>query len=157
MSRLRLLTAVAVLAFLAMAPADALPEEKTHGPAWEGYESGLAHARKEGRYVIIDFYTGWCRDCKKMDKTTFADPGVVKKIKDRFVAVKVDGDKRPDLSSKHGIFGYPTFYILAPDGGKVFQRTGYMSREEFIVFMDYALTGAYKRTGYMEFLNSRKR
>jgi thiol:disulfide interchange protein len=127
------------------------------GLVWLDYEAGLAKAGKEKKIVIVDFYTTWCRDCKKMGTTTFSDPEVVKKLQAGFVTVKVDAEARKDLSSKFGVFGYPTICVLDPNGAKVTDRTGFMDKDEFTVFLDYASTGAYKNKGFLEYYNSRRR
>jgi uncharacterized protein len=122
---------------------------------WETYEAAFARAAKEGRFVIVDFYTSWCRDCKEMDRTTFTNPDIVRRLSG-FEAAKVDAERRADLSSKYGIIGYPTIIMLDKTGKVLAQRVGYMQKEELAAMMDYALTGAYKNTSYPMYLKSRK-
>lgn len=126
------------------------------GPAWVNYEPGLSRAAKERRFVLVDFHTTWCKECKKMDTTTFSDPDIVKRLKDRFVTVLVDGDSRTDLVSQYGVFAYPTLVVLEPGGGKVCQNMGYMSPDDLRVLIDYTLTGAYKKMGLRDYIKSRR-
>jgi thiol:disulfide interchange protein len=35
-------------------------------------------AEAEQKIVFIDFFTTWCEPCKKLDRTTWKDPEVVK-------------------------------------------------------------------------------
>ena len=123
---------------------------------WLDFEAGLAQARKEKKPVLVDFNTAWCRDCKKMDKTTFADAKVAAKLAANFVTVKVDGEKRKDLASRYQVFAYPTFWVLDSGGGKLNQRIGYMPPEEFGAYMDYVLSGSYKTTGFQGYLKNRR-
>ena len=153
-----LMQAAALLTALVVAPAlPAIAGARTTSIAWLDYEPGLARAAKEGKFVIVEFSTPWCHACKRMDKDAFSDPGVIKKLQAAFIAVHVDADQRRDLSSRFGVFGYPTVFVLDSKGATVCQRAGYMSREEFTALMDYVLTGAYRNTGLMDYLNFRKK
>ena len=83
-------------------------EKKTDGPIkFYSYEEGLKKAEADSLHVAILFETSWCGWCKKMDKTTLADPDVVKLMNSDFIAIKVDGDRRRDLTKSYGVRGYP--------------------------------------------------
>lgn len=126
------------------------------GLVWLDYEAGLSQARKEGKFVLVDFSTTWCRDCKNMDKTTFSDPEVVRRLRSEFITVRVDAEKRTDLSSKYQVVGYPTFVALDKTGTKASQRVGYMSKEELGLFLDYVKSGAYKGASFGDYIKNRK-
>src|SRR5688500_17024632 len=51
-----------------------------------------------------------------MDRTSYADPAVAALINDRFVPVRVDADRRPDISSRYTLGGWPTTAFLNADG-----------------------------------------
>lgn len=51
-----------------------------------------------------------------MDRTSFADEAVAALVNDRYVPVRVDADRRPDLSERYGLGGWPTTAFLTPDG-----------------------------------------
>lgn len=41
---------------------------------WErDYENALTRAKKENKLVIVNVYTDWCGQCRRMDKETFAN------------------------------------------------------------------------------------
>lgn len=122
---------------------------------WLTYEQGMKIASEKRRFVVVDFYTTWCRDCKKLDKDTFSDPGVVKALSGGFVPVKVDGDKNQKLTATYGVFAYPTVFVLGPDGKKLCQKVGYMKPAEFVNMLEYARSGAYKDKSYTEYVRSR--
>lgn len=156
-ARFGLVFLLAAVAFLAAGLYTARAAEKAAGLTWTDYDSGAAKAKKEGKFVLVDFYTTWCQDCKKMDKTTLADPDVIKLLGERFVTVRVDGEKQKEIASKYGVFAYPTFNLLGPDGKKIYQGVGYMSKADFVAMLEYATTGAYKTKGFKEYYKSRKK
>ena len=51
-----------------------------------------------------------------MDETSYSDPGVIDAINERFVPVRVDNDRRPDVNARYNMGGWPTTAFLAPDG-----------------------------------------
>ena len=83
---------------------------------WMSYEDGLVAAKKNHRPVCLIFYTSWCPHCASYSKV-FSDPEVVKKAK-LFVMVRVDKDKKPDLSTQFKPDGeyIPRTYFLSADG-----------------------------------------
>lgn len=60
--------------------------------------------------VFIDLYTGWCGWCKKMDKSTFIDPNVVKYMNFNYYPVKFDAETRDTI-----IFNNITFVNSDPN------------------------------------------
>jgi uncharacterized protein YyaL (SSP411 family) len=51
-----------------------------------------------------------------MDASTYADADVVSLIGERFVAIRVDADRRPDLNERYNLGGWPTTSFLTGDG-----------------------------------------
>jgi len=51
-----------------------------------------------------------------MDRTSYADPAVTELVADRFVPVRVDADRRPDISSRYTLGGWPTTAFLNAEG-----------------------------------------
>jgi thioredoxin-related protein len=52
----------------------------------------------DGKYFFVDLYTDWCGWCKRMDKTTFVDPAVVKLMDDKFHSVKFDAEQKEPIN-----------------------------------------------------------
>jgi len=82
--------------------------------AW-GVDS-FARARAEDKPVLLSITAAWCQSCREMDRTTFADPDVAARINDGFVPIRVDADRRPDISERYDLGGWPTTAFLTPDG-----------------------------------------
>ena len=80
-------------------------------------EAALRRARAEGRFLLLDGAAEWCHWCHVMDETTYLDPEVGRLLRDRFVAIRVDVDERPDLAERYGAWGWPATISSRPDGG----------------------------------------
>ena len=62
--------------------------------------------------VFIDFYTGWCGWCKKMDASTFQDPIIVNYINSSFYSVKFDGETRDTIHfNNHYFYNSDPLYL----------------------------------------------
>lgn len=152
-----ILAALAMFVLLSGYPASAGGKKRAAGVEWVSYEKGLDTAKRDGRFVVVDFYTSWCRDCKKMEADTFSEPEVARILSERFAAAKVNGEERPDLASLYGVFAYPTVWLLAPDGTRIHQKIGYMHADEFKALLEYATSGEYKKRPFGEFARERSK
>jgi uncharacterized protein YyaL (SSP411 family) len=76
----------------------------------------FARAAREGKPVLLSITAAWCHACHEMDRTTYADPEVAALVRDRFIAVRVDTDRRPDINERYNLGGWPTTAFLTPDG-----------------------------------------
>ena len=76
----------------------------------------FARARAEDRPVLLSIAASWCESCLDMDRTTYADPAVAALVNDRFVPIRVDADRRPDISDRYSLGGWPTTAFLTAEG-----------------------------------------
>src|SRR5262245_8300831 len=76
-------------------------------------------AAREAKPVLLSITAAWCRACHEMDRTTYADPDVAALIGERFVPVRVDTDRRPDINERYNLGGWPTTAFLTADGDVV--------------------------------------
>jgi uncharacterized protein len=79
----------------------------------------FARARDEDKPVLLSIAAPWCHSCHEMDHTTYADPGVAALVNERFVPIRVDADRRPDISERYALGGWPTTAFLNADGALV--------------------------------------
>ena len=66
------------------------------------------------RFVLVDFYTTWCGPCKKLDETTWKDPGVKDWLAKEAICLKIDAEKEMALADKYRINVYPTVLLAPP-------------------------------------------
>lgn len=78
--------------------------------------AAFARASREGKPVLLSITASWCGACREMDSTTYADPAVAALIGARFVPVRVDTDRRPDINERYNLGGWPTTAFLTADG-----------------------------------------
>ncbi len=96
--------------------------------AWS--DENFALAKRERRFILLDCAAEWCHWCHVMDATTYLDPDIGRTLSNRFVAIKVDIDARPDLAERYGAWGWPATVIFSPDAEELGKFRGYLAPEE---------------------------
>ena len=76
----------------------------------------FSRAAAEDKPILLSISAVWCHWCHVMDETSYSDAGVIETINRRFVPVRVDNDRRPDINARYNMGGWPTTAFLAPDG-----------------------------------------
>jgi hypothetical protein len=90
---------------------------RAHEIAWMPWgDDAFARAAAEGKPILLSISAVWCHWCHVMDETSYSDAGVIETINRRFVPVRVDNDRRPDVNARYNMGGWPTTAFLAPDG-----------------------------------------
>src|SRR4051812_15997763 len=108
-------------------------EQHAHNPVdWYPWgPEALERARREKRLLFISIGYATCHWCHVMEKETFEDDATARLLNDRFIAIKIDREERPDLDA---LFveavqrmgqsaGWPLNVILTPDLEPVFGGT----------------------------------
>ncbi len=67
-------------------------------PNWLSIQEAYNKSRRSPKKVVIDVYTNWCGWCKKMDKSTFRQPSIVKYMNDNFYAVKLNAEMKETVT-----------------------------------------------------------
>ena len=87
-------------------------------------EEAFALAKRENKPILLDIGAVWCHWCHVMDRESYEDPEIAQIVNERYVAIKVDRDERPDIDSRYqvavqaisGQGGWPLTGFLTPDG-----------------------------------------
>ena len=104
------------------APSVPAPTQRALKVDWHGWEdSAFERAKAEDKLIVLDLTAVWCHACHVMDATTYSDPEVIKRLNSRFVPIRVDTDRRPDLEARYRHGGWPTTSVLLPTGEILFQ------------------------------------
>jgi uncharacterized protein YyaL (SSP411 family) len=99
----------------------------------------FAKARQENKPVLLDIGAVWCHWCHVMDRESYEDPATAALINERYVAVKVDRDERPDVDTRYqsavsaisGQGGWPLTAFLTADGRPFFGGTYFPPDERY--------------------------
>ncbi len=91
-----------------------LLEEGWHASLGQGLEEALA----EDKFVLVDMWATWCKNCLTMDKTTLKAPAVEAGLEDyvkvKFQAEDLDTSPAKEVLKHLGGVGLPAYAILRP-------------------------------------------
>jgi thioredoxin:protein disulfide reductase len=107
-------------------------------------ELDQAIAAAAGKPVMLDFYADWCVSCKEMERYTFSDTEVRKRLAD---LVKVQADvtaNTPDqqaLLQRFRLFGPPGIIFFDREGREIqgLRVIGFQPADRFVRVLDQAL------------------
>ncbi len=128
--------------------------------------------------VFFDIFTDWCGWCKKMDKSTFRDPRVVKLLNEEFHPVKFNAEQRQGFTFmdhdfkfvQNGNRGYnelaaalldnamsfPSFVALNEKFERITIVQGYHKAESLLPILRYIAEKHYLDTTWKEYKNSKR-
>src|SRR5580692_2772291 len=99
--------------------------------SWQPWTPNVfTQAKSQHKFVLLDLGTQWCHWCHVMDVQTYADVKVQHLIAEKYIAVKVDADSRPDLSDRYEDYGWPATVVFNANGGEIVKRQGYLEPVE---------------------------
>lgn len=135
---------------------------------WMAFDTALVKAGAEKRYVVVDFYTDWCKWCKVMDEKTYSDTLVAKALKERFVATKVNGEGKraisyngrsmteSDFTMGMRVSGFPSTMFMDSDGKVLGILPGYIEAPVYLKILSYITTESYKKMSLDEYLSRKE-
>jgi uncharacterized protein YyaL (SSP411 family) len=102
-------------------------------------EEAFEEAKRENKPILLDIGAVWCHWCHVMDRESYDDPEIAQIVNERFVAIKVDRDERPDIDSRYqvavqaisGQGGWPLTAFLTPDGKPFYGGTYFPSGDHY--------------------------
>src|SRR5499433_2130011 len=102
-------------------------------------EEAFATAQREKKPILLDIGAVWCHWCHVMDRESYDDPEIAEIVNQRFVAIKVDRDERPDIDSRYqvavqaisGQGGWPLTAFLTPDGKPFYGGTYFPPEDHY--------------------------
>jgi uncharacterized protein YyaL (SSP411 family) len=102
-------------------------------------EEAFATAARENKPILLDIGAVWCHWCHVMDRESYDSPEIAQIVNERFIAVKVDRDERPDIDSRYqaavsaisGQGGWPLTAFLTPDGKPFYGGTYFPPEDHY--------------------------
>jgi len=116
---------------------------------WWSFNSGIEAAKRQQKPIVVDFYADWCHWCKVMEKSTFGDPAISRKLNSQYIAVKIDTQKNEQIvyrgvaytpltfAQAVGVEGLPTVLFLDKNGNVITRLGGYIRPHTFTAILDY--------------------
>src|SRR6516225_9159238 len=96
-------------------------------------------AKSENKPILLDIGAVWCHWCHVMDRESYDDPEIASLVNERFIAIKVDRDERPDIDSRYqlavqaisGQGGWPLTAFLTPEGKPFYGGTYFPPQDHY--------------------------
>jgi uncharacterized protein YyaL (SSP411 family) len=143
---------------------------------WMTWDEAVKANEKSPKKIFIDFYTDWCGWCKKMDKTTFADPNVADYINKNFYPVKFNAEQREDVVFQgttfaykpggrggvhmlafellDGRLGYPSYVYLQPNYERILISPGFKDVPMLQKELKFVAEDHFEKTTWEQFSNA---
>ncbi|HUN16529.1 MAG TPA: DUF255 domain-containing protein [Saprospiraceae bacterium] len=152
------LTGILVIAFfLSMANLLYAQSERINWVSWEQAQDQM---KTQKRKIIVDIITDRCMWCKQMDNTTFQDAKLVKYINTNYYAIKFNAEQATVINFKgksydfipkgrSGIHelaieitngklnSFPTLVVMDEDFNTIQPLSGFKSKEELDIILNY--------------------
>ncbi|OYU95537.1 MAG: hypothetical protein CFE21_10360 [Bacteroidetes bacterium B1(2017)] len=125
---------------------------------WYQWNEGYPLAVKEKKLILVDAYTDWCGWCKKMDRDTYTNADIIKKLNKNFIVIKFNPEQRDKTYDIDGTTfsardffaqlsrgentGYPTTYFINPKKKSLFVDPGYHDAASFTQILDKVIEDA---------------
>jgi hypothetical protein len=91
---------------------------------WRGWsKEAFDEAAAQKKLIILDLTASWCHWCHVMDSTSYSDSDVIRLVNENFIPIRVDIDRRPDISERYNRGGFPTTAFLSDQGESVWGAT----------------------------------
>ena len=115
--------------------------QHAHNPVdWYPWgDEAFEKARREDKPVFLSIGYSACHWCHVMERESFENDSLAAILNERFVAIKVDREERPDIDAAYTAAalklldeaGWPLNLMLTPDGKPFFAAT-YLSKDRLI-------------------------
>ncbi|MCC2527337.1 thioredoxin domain-containing protein [Bacillus halotolerans] len=113
-------------------------------------EEAFEKAKRENKPVLVSIGYSTCHWCHVMAHESFEDEEIARLLNERFVAIKVDREERPDVDSVYmricqlmtGQGGWPLNVFITPDqkpfyAGTYFPKTSKYNRPGFVDVLEH--------------------
>jgi len=112
-------------------------QQPIHWQEWG--DEAFEKAKRENKPILLDIGAVWCHWCHVMDRESYDDPEIAQIVNERFIAIKVDRDERPDIDSRYqvavqaisGQGGWPLTGFLTPDGRPFYGGTYFPPQDHY--------------------------
>jgi thioredoxin 1 len=138
-------------------------------PAWTTLEKAMELAKKENKWVFLDFYADWCTYCHQLDKTTLRDSQVLTELKKNFLSVKINTESSKTtiwenktithikLAETMGVSSLPMLIFVNKKGELIGHYSSYIDPKLFLSLLKYISSGSREKLKtFEEYISSNK-
>ncbi|MEM7518817.1 MAG: DUF255 domain-containing protein, partial [Planctomycetota bacterium] len=112
-------------------------------------DEAFTRARELERPVVLFVEASWCRWCRQLDREVLQDERIAKLLDERFVAIRVDKDRRPDLEVRYSAGGWPTLAYL-DDTGEILGTDNYVEVDALLDRLELVSTYYAEKRGEIQ-------
>jgi thioredoxin-related protein len=97
---------------------------------YHNYDEGVAAAKLQHKKLFVLITSETCRWCRKLEATTMEDPGIIKRINEKYISIALirDKDRYPKKLQAKMV---PMSYYLKTDGSIINSVPGYWNIEDY--------------------------
>lgn len=100
---------------------------------YKTYVEALAASEKENIPLMIDFYTSWCKPCKKLDKEVYGHSDFTPYTKSMAcVKVNFETEEGKKIGEKYNVKSFPTVVFLDSEGKEIERITSYFAKDRYM-------------------------
>ena len=152
-----------------VATAGEVNEKKPTEPDWQRLDKALALAKDSGKLIIVNFYTDWCPNCRRMNEKTYRDETVLKQLAKSFIPVKLNAESSQPLiiqgqtvteyqvALMFQVGSYPTTWFLTSEGRPLLPVRGYYGPDLFAPMLRFVEGGWYEKMDFDMYMEREKR
>ena len=131
---------------------------------WLPLDQGLQQAQQKQRFVLVHFYADWCQDCHTMAAEMASNQGLIKRLNQSFVTVRLPQKGQRQITYQGKIKteaqwvrhfrppGFPTLMFIGPDGQEIGKMPGYIKPAELNKLLDFVQSRAYQKMNFDAYL-----
>jgi thiol-disulfide isomerase/thioredoxin/YHS domain-containing protein len=99
------------------------------------FEQAKADAKRLNLPLLIHFYADWCGPCRQMERDVLSSASLAKQLNGKFVAVKVNSDRREDLVNRYRIGSLPSDVFVSPSGRILSRNSGAQGKSSYLTYL----------------------
>lgn len=106
------------------------------------YETALQAAIEKEQVLMLDFYTDWCKPCKKLDKEVYGSEEFYP-YTSQLVCVKIDfeSEEGSHIGKKYNVSTFPTIVFVKPSGEEIERITSYFPKSRYFPEVERIIDG----------------
>lgn len=99
---------------------------------WAGsLHDAMVQAEREGKLVLIHFWSTSCAPCQRMENFVFSRQDVADSIAADYVPVKIDAQAQPEIARRYEVNQWPTDVMATSSGRKLGELVGERKAQDY--------------------------